>query len=109
MKTSRAPILILAGIVFGLSFPLRAAPILAAASTPTATLLPPVASLAELQSRLEAHVSDPRFAAAAWGVKIVSLDSGRTLYAQAADRHLSPASNAKLHVSALGLCTPGRN
>jgi D-alanyl-D-alanine carboxypeptidase/D-alanyl-D-alanine-endopeptidase (penicillin-binding protein 4) len=107
MKTSRAPILILAGIVFGLSFPLRAAPILAAASTPVVAPLPPVASLAELQSRLEAHVSDPRFAAAAWGVKIVSLDSGRTLYAQAADRRLSPASNAKLYVAALALDTLG--
>jgi D-alanyl-D-alanine carboxypeptidase/D-alanyl-D-alanine-endopeptidase (penicillin-binding protein 4) len=107
MKTSRAPILILAGIVLGLIFPLCAAPATAAASAPVVAPLPPVASLAELQSRLEAHVSDPRFAAAAWGVKIVSLDTGRTLYAHAPDRRLSPGSNAKLYVAALALDTLG--
>lgn len=107
MKTSRAPILILAGIVLGRFFLLSAASVSAVASTPVVAPLPPVATLTELQSRLEAHVSDPRFAAAAWGVKIVSLDTGRTLYAHAADRRLSPASNAKLYVAALALDTLG--
>jgi len=103
MKTSRAPVLIFAVIILGLICPLRAAALSAATSTP----LPPLASLPELQSRLDAHVSDPRFAAAAWGVKIISLDTGRTLYAHAADRRLSPGSNAKLYVAALALDTLG--
>jgi len=102
MKTSRG--LILAGMVLGLSFPLRSASVSTAAS---ALAVPPVASLTDLQSRLEAQVSDPRFAAAVWGVKIVSLDTGRTLYAHAPDRRLSPGSNAKLYVAALALDTLG--
>jgi D-alanyl-D-alanine carboxypeptidase/D-alanyl-D-alanine-endopeptidase (penicillin-binding protein 4) len=107
MKTSRAAILILAGIVGGLHFSRHAASAAPAANAPAVAALPPVASLAELQARLEAHVNDPRFAAAAWGVKIVSLDTGRTLFAHAADRRLSPGSNAKLYVAALALDTLG--
>src|SRR5262245_48976058 len=42
----------------------------------------PVATLADLQQQLSNHVSHPRFAAAMWGVKVVSLDSGKTLFEQ---------------------------
>jgi serine-type D-Ala-D-Ala carboxypeptidase/endopeptidase (penicillin-binding protein 4) len=57
------------------------------------------ASLAELQQRLRLHVGQPRFRAAAWGVKIVSLDSGATN-----DQKLfKPASNAKLFTGAMAL------
>ena len=66
-------------------------------------VLPAVRSVEELRARLEAHVTQPRFRAALWGVKIVSLDAGRTLFEHQADRWLSPASNSKLYAGALVL------
>jgi D-alanyl-D-alanine carboxypeptidase/D-alanyl-D-alanine-endopeptidase (penicillin-binding protein 4) len=63
---------------------------------------PPV-TLADLQQQLSNHVAHPRFSAASWGVKVVSLDSGRTLFEQNAGKLFSPASNCKLYTVALGL------
>jgi D-alanyl-D-alanine carboxypeptidase/D-alanyl-D-alanine-endopeptidase (penicillin-binding protein 4) len=60
-------------------------------------------SLASLQERLLRHISQPRFAAAMWGVKIVSLDTGKTIFEQNGDKYFSPASNAKLYTTALAL------
>ena len=60
-------------------------------------------SLALLQTRLSNHIDAPRFAAAAWGIQIVSLDTGRTLFARDAQKLLKPASNAKLYTAALVL------
>ena len=64
---------------------------------------PPPATLAELQQRLAEQIAHPRFAAAAWGVKVVSLDSGRTLFEHNAGKLFSPASNCKLYTMALAL------
>jgi D-alanyl-D-alanine carboxypeptidase/D-alanyl-D-alanine-endopeptidase (penicillin-binding protein 4) len=61
------------------------------------------ATLTELRERLVDHVSAPRFAAALWGVKIVSLDSGKTLFETNAQKLFSPASNSKLYTVALSL------
>ena len=61
------------------------------------------ATLAELQGRLAGLLSQPRFEAALWGVKIVSLDTGKTLFEHNAAKLLSPASNAKLYTVALAL------
>jgi D-alanyl-D-alanine carboxypeptidase/D-alanyl-D-alanine-endopeptidase (penicillin-binding protein 4) len=61
------------------------------------------ASIEQLRMQLEAQVDQPRFAPALWGVKIVSLDSGRTLFEHHADRLLSPASNSKLYTGAMAL------
>ena len=63
----------------------------------------PVTTLTELQAALEAQVSQPKFLGALWSVKVVSLDSGRTLYEHAPTRRMSPASNSKLYVGALAL------
>lgn len=60
-------------------------------------------SPAELQSLLDAHVTQARFNGALWGVKIVSLDSGRTLFEHHPARLMSPASNSKLYTGALAL------
>jgi D-alanyl-D-alanine carboxypeptidase/D-alanyl-D-alanine-endopeptidase (penicillin-binding protein 4) len=65
------------------------------------------ATLTELQAHLAAHLAAPRFAQALWGVKIVSLDTGRTLFEQGADLRMSPASNCKLYPAALALDTWG--
>ena len=67
---------------------------------------PPVESietLAALQARLSNHIAQPRFAAAAWGVKIISLDTGKVLFEHNAAKLLKPASNAKLYSGALAL------
>jgi D-alanyl-D-alanine carboxypeptidase/D-alanyl-D-alanine-endopeptidase (penicillin-binding protein 4) len=63
----------------------------------------PPANLAELRERLTAHFSQPRFAAAHWGVQIVSLDTGKLLFSHNAGKLFLPASNAKLYTGALAL------
>ena len=55
---------------------------------------------ADLQSTLRAHLAQERFAAAAWGVKVISLDSGETIFEHDAHKLLKPASNAKLFTGA---------
>lgn len=62
-----------------------------------------IPSLAALQSRIAGHVSQLRFAGAAWGIKIVALNSGETVYELNANKLLKPASNAKLFTAALAL------
>ncbi|HEV8544255.1 MAG TPA: D-alanyl-D-alanine carboxypeptidase/D-alanyl-D-alanine-endopeptidase [Verrucomicrobiae bacterium] len=60
-------------------------------------------SIEEFQSEVASHAAQPRFAAASWGIKIVSLDSGATLFETNAHKLLKPASNAKLYTAALAL------
>ena len=76
--------------------------LLVAAVAQAQTFSPP-ATLAELQQRLTEHTANPRFAAATWGVKVVSLDSGKTLFEQNSGKLFSPASNCKLYTMALAL------
>jgi len=63
----------------------------------------PAATLAELQKRLGEQISHARFAAGSFGVKVVSLDTGKTLFEHEAAKLFSPASNAKLYTMALAL------
>src|SRR5690348_17360884 len=58
-------------------------------------------------TRIESFISQPRFAHADWGISVVSLDSGRTLYAHDAGKLFVPASNAKLYTAALALSDLG--
>lgn len=60
-------------------------------------------SVAELRGQLARHLGQERFARAVWGVKVASLDTGRVLFEEHADRLLSPASNSKLYTGALAL------
>jgi serine-type D-Ala-D-Ala carboxypeptidase/endopeptidase (penicillin-binding protein 4) len=78
------------------------------AQTPQATTSPQQASTQTdtyegLAARLAAHLAQPRFAPAAWGVKVVSLDSGKTIFEHNGEKYFSPASNAKLYTCALAL------
>ena len=57
----------------------------------------------ETAAALEARLSEPRFAGAQWGVKVVSLDSGQTLFEHQAGKLFTPASNTKLFTTALAL------
>src|ERR1044071_3555721 len=63
----------------------------------------PAESLPELQRRIAEHLAQPRFEAALWGVKIVSLDSGATVFESNPSKRLKPSSNAKLFTAALAL------
>jgi len=62
-----------------------------------------IGSLDELRSQMAAYLAQPRYDGALWGVKIVSLGSGKTLFESHADRLMSPASNSKLYTGALAL------
>lgn len=79
-------------------------PALALAAAPSApSPATPAATPTELASRIDALIDAPRFGGADWGIEIVSLDSGHTLYAHQPDRLLEPASTAKLFTAALVL------
>jgi D-alanyl-D-alanine carboxypeptidase/D-alanyl-D-alanine-endopeptidase (penicillin-binding protein 4) len=60
-------------------------------------------TLDQLREQIAAHLAEPGFSAALWGVKVVSLNSGKTLFEDHPGRLMSPASNSKLYVAALGL------
>jgi serine-type D-Ala-D-Ala carboxypeptidase/endopeptidase (penicillin-binding protein 4) len=63
----------------------------------------PVRDAAGFKGWLDGHLAQPRFSPAAWGIKIVSLDSGKTFYEHDAGKLLKPASNTKLFTGALAL------
>ena len=60
-------------------------------------------SLAELQTRISQILHKPEFAPAMIGIKVTSLESGRVLFEQNADKLLRPASNMKLYTVAAAL------
>ena len=60
-------------------------------------------SVATLQKRILELIDHPRYAAALWGVKIVSLSSRKTLFERNAEKLFSPASNSKLYTMAFAL------
>ena len=60
-------------------------------------------TLDSLRSRLAAHIAQPRFAPAAWDIKIESLDTGKTIFEHNPQKYFNPASNAKLYTTALAL------
>ncbi len=61
------------------------------------------ATLVELRQRLADHIGQPKYAAALWGAKIVSLDTGVTVFEHNPQKLFSPASNSKLYTVALAL------
>ncbi len=67
------------------------------------------AAVDTLRARLDAALRRPPLRAAQVGVQVVSIDTGRELYARGADTLLNPASNVKLFTSAalLTLLGPG--
>lgn len=82
---------------------LPAADVRVAAAAPAP---PPAAvsrSVSVLQADLERLISGPRWPSARWGVMVVSLDNGDTLFAHGPGEKLAPASNLKLYTSAAAL------
>jgi len=60
-----------------------------------------------LADRLQALLDGPGFRTCHVGVHVVSLDTGKTLFAHDAGAYFVPASNAKLFACALALCRLG--
>ncbi len=65
----------------------------------------PARSVNSLASLIRKHIQAPRFAAASWGIKVISLETGRTLFEYDANKYFVPASNTKLYTGALALET----
>jgi len=63
----------------------------------------PPATLSELRQRLGQHISHPKYEAAVWGLKIISLETGKILFEHNPQKLFSPASNTKLFTVALAL------
>jgi D-alanyl-D-alanine carboxypeptidase/D-alanyl-D-alanine-endopeptidase (penicillin-binding protein 4) len=63
----------------------------------------PLTVLQVLQQHIAAVIAQPRYKAAFWGVKVVSLDTHQVLFQQNADKLFVPASNTKLFTTALAL------
>ena len=60
-------------------------------------------TLETLQKKIGEAINHPRYVSAFWGVKIASLDSGKVLFEQNAEKLFTPASNSKLYTMALAL------
>ena len=60
-------------------------------------------TLAELQTRISQVLRKPEFAPAMIGIKVTSLETGRVLFEENANKLLRPASNMKLYTVAAGL------
>ncbi|MEO8072997.1 MAG: D-alanyl-D-alanine carboxypeptidase/D-alanyl-D-alanine-endopeptidase [Acidobacteriota bacterium] len=73
--------------------------------TPTATPTPVPAqqNLAELQSQMRISLARPELQRGQVGIKIVSLDSGKTIFENNAEKYFMPASNMKSFTVATAL------
>ena len=56
---------------------------------------------------IDAILSAPDLARGFWGIEVVSLDNGKTIYAKNADKLFTPASNTKLFTTAAALALIG--
>ena len=57
--------------------------------------------------RIDTILAAPDLARGFWGIEVVSLDSGKIIYAQNADKLFTPASNTKLFTTAAALALIG--
>ncbi len=60
-----------------------------------------------LAEQINSNLSQPPLDRAHWGIDVVDLDSGKTLYAQNPDQLFLPASNTKLFTTAAALAIAG--
>src|SRR5262249_44082328 len=87
-----------------LSLLLCLAPSLVAASGAAKRTPPRAKPLAE---QINAVLSDPPLERAHWGIDVVELESGKTLYSQNPGQLFLPASNTKLFTTAAALKIAG--
>ena len=64
---------------------------------------PAAAQERDLRNDIDRLLDAERFEHGFWGVHVVDIESGRTLYARNAGKSFVPASNAKLYATAAGL------
>ncbi len=82
-----------------------AAAVLASAAAPAKTKA--ATSASQLRRRIAAILAERDARRAHWGLKVVSLKTGKTLYKRNAQKFFTPASNNKLFTTALALATLG--
>lgn len=68
---------------------------------------PPKANRAQLTQNIDRLLDDPDVARAFWGIEVVSLKDGSTIYSMNSDKLFTPASNTKLFTTAAALATIG--
>ncbi|RDI99843.1 D-alanyl-D-alanine carboxypeptidase/D-alanyl-D-alanine-endopeptidase [Dyella solisilvae] len=108
MGWSSIPFRRLAGALFCVGLTLAPLDSSALAATPQTTAAPSSpASASTLAEQIDNLISEARFAGADWGISVVSLDTGRTVYTHHADQLLQPASTAKLFTAAVALSELG--
>jgi D-alanyl-D-alanine carboxypeptidase/D-alanyl-D-alanine-endopeptidase (penicillin-binding protein 4) len=61
------------------------------------------ASSTELAKRIDSAIESSELRSARWGVNVVSLSDGSTLYQRSADMLFTPASNMKIYTTAVAL------
>jgi serine-type D-Ala-D-Ala carboxypeptidase/endopeptidase (penicillin-binding protein 4) len=89
---------------------LLVAPVFTAPVRATPPMVPPAAAPAAvkpLQERIAALLNSPDLAHGFWGIEVVSLATGETLFAQNVDKLFTPASNTKLFTTAAALALIG--
>src|SRR6476619_2778825 len=75
----------------------------AVAQQPKPAPATPPKTLAELHTRIHEILAKPELSPAMIGIKVVSLDTGRILFEEHADKLLRPASNMKIYTVAAAL------
>jgi len=79
--------------------------LISCASAQTAKPAPPVPN--GVQDRITALLNSPDMARGFWGIEVISLATGETLYSQNSDKLFTPASNTKLFTTAAALALIG--
>jgi len=73
------------------------------AKLPTVSAKPTAAPPTELAKRIDSTIDQSEFAYARWGISVVSMSDGSTLYQRDADKLFTPASNMKIYTTAVAL------
>ena len=63
----------------------------------------PSQSANTLSEQITGLIDQPKFAQAQWGIKVVSLDTGKVLFDRNSDKLMKPASNTKMYTGSLAL------
>lgn len=71
--------------------------------TPTVSDKTPRADTVDLGKRIDAAIDEGELGAARWGVSVISMSDGSTVYARNADKLFTPASNMKIYTTGVAL------